>query len=235
MMNAFLIILFGVLGASAETSKLPSKCFFCRCPRNQEPQCGSDGRTYSNPCMLNCAKQRCADMTQGLTARAGACSSNPLLSAVKQAVATGKGPSHGNNLVSFEKLEEKCFNCRCPRITRPQCGSDGRTYGNLCLLNCAKMRCPGQTAGLTARAGECERSEQEQDKTKALEIPGGCFQGCECPKWLDYQCGSDGRTYPNRCLLQCAQRKCPEYYNAGVIVSVTPGRCTRRPSPSIPR
>merc|ERR1712228_162853 len=91
MMNAFLIILFGVLGACAETSKLPSRCFFCRCPRNQEPQCGSDGRTYSNPCMLNCAKQRCADMTQGLTARAGACSTSPLLNAVKQA-ATGNGP-----------------------------------------------------------------------------------------------------------------------------------------------
>ena len=63
-------------------------------------QCGSDGRTYSNTCMLNCAKQRyswslkmillrkiwrCAEMTRGLTAKAGPCSTNPLLNAVKQA------------------------------------------------------------------------------------------------------------------------------------------------------
>ena len=25
------------------------------------------------------------------------------------------------------------------------------------------------------------------DKTEVLELPSVCFQGCECPKWLDYQ------------------------------------------------
>ena len=44
----------------------------------------------------------------------------------------------------------------------PQCGSDGRTYQNLCLLNCAKMRCPEKTAGVTARAGECDQADQKQ-------------------------------------------------------------------------
>jgi len=234
VLSGFLVILVGVLsGAFAQTSRLPSRCFFCRCPRNQDPQCGSDGRTYSNRCILECAKQRCAEMTRGLTARAGACNTNPLLSAVKQAAA-GNRPELGNQLASVEKLDEKCFNCRCSRIKNSQCGSDGRTYQNLCLLNCAKMRCPEQTAGVTARAGECDQSDQKQDKTEVLKLPSGCFQGCECPKWLDYQCGSDGRTYPNQCLLQCAQRKCPDYYSKGVNVSVTPGRCNRR-RPQIPR
>ena len=123
-------------------------------------QCGSDGRTYSNTCMLNCAKQRyswslkmillrkiwrCAEMTRGLTARAGPCSTNPLLNAVKQAgnkkvlfsqrnsiissvksvslkkvSANGNPRNPGDQLIPAEKLEEKCFNCRCTRIKDPQ-------------------------------------------------------------------------------------------------------------------
>ena len=121
-------------------------------------QCGSDGRTYSNTCMLNCAKQRycwslkmillskiwrCAEMTRGLTARAGPCSTNPLLNAVKQAgkksillvkhhllgqvnfslkkvSANGNPRNPGDQLIPAEKLEEKCFNCRCTRVKDPQ-------------------------------------------------------------------------------------------------------------------
>jgi len=224
-LGILVIFILGVLnGASAETARLPSRCFFCRCPRNQDPQCGSDGRTYSNTCMLNCAKQRCAEMTRGLTARAGPCSTNPLLNAVKQA-ANGNPRNPGDQLIPAEKLEEKCFNCRCTRIKDPQCGSDGRTYQNKCLLDCAKMRCPEKTSGVTVKAGECGKSDQKQDKTE-MELPGSCYQDCECPKWLDFQCGSDGRTYPNRCLFQCALRKCPDYFDRGV--TLTPGGCKRR-------
>merc|ERR1712107_177608 len=99
------------------------------------------------------------------------------------------------------------------------------TYQNKCLLNCAKMRCPERTSGVTVKAGECGKSDEKQDKTE-MELPGSCYQDCECPKWLDFQCGSDGRTYPNRCLFQCALRKCPGYFDRGV--TLTPGGCKRR-------
>ena len=87
---------------------------------------------------------RCAEMTRGLTARAGPCSRNPLLNAVKQAgnkkilfrnskipsfksislkkktSANGNPRNPGDQLIPAEKLEEKCFNCRCTRIKDPQ-------------------------------------------------------------------------------------------------------------------
>ena len=81
-------------------------------------------------------------MPRGLTARAGPCATNPLLNAVKQAgkksiilfkrnllgqvnfseknLANGNPRNPGDQLIPAEKLEEKCFNCRCTRIKDPQ-------------------------------------------------------------------------------------------------------------------
>ena len=64
-------------------------------PWAEDSQCGSDGRTYSNPCLLECAKEKCPTLTKGLTlARPGACPDpaaqevarrpNPLLAAVEK-------------------------------------------------------------------------------------------------------------------------------------------------------
>merc|ERR1719447_1061841 len=46
---------------------LPQHCFNCQCPRNFFPKCGSDGLTYQNECMMQCAKKRCPELTKKLS------------------------------------------------------------------------------------------------------------------------------------------------------------------------
>ena len=40
---------------------------------------------------------------------------------------------------------------------------------------------------------------------------------------LDRQCGSDGRSYQNQCMFQCAQEKCPD--KARNVIITRRGRC----------
>merc|ERR1712189_89036 len=57
-----------------EEEELEPECFACRCPRNIDYQCGSDGRDYQNKCLFECAKEKCASKTRNtVIARAGRC------------------------------------------------------------------------------------------------------------------------------------------------------------------
>uniref|UniRef100_A0A6M2E2G1 Putative follistatin-like kazal domain protein n=1 Tax=Xenopsylla cheopis TaxID=163159 RepID=A0A6M2E2G1_XENCH len=48
----FLSVL-AVLAVSLTTSQRPP----CPCPRNLDPVCATNGETFSNPCLFNCAKE----------------------------------------------------------------------------------------------------------------------------------------------------------------------------------
>jgi len=83
--------------------------------------------------------------------------------------------------------------CLCPRIRDPVCGSDGRTYSNKCLLECAQKKNPDLKL---VHKGPCQDDREVK---------------CMCPRKIySPVCGSDGKTYSNNCLLECAQKKNPD-------------------------
>ncbi|KAI5637780.1 kazal-type serine protease inhibitor domain-containing protein [Phthorimaea operculella] len=137
----------------------------CVCPYNYQPICGSDGKTYPNPCSFNCAKAK----THGLEIREyGQCSN--------------------------EKLWTKS-SCICPYDYLPVCGTDGKTYPNLCSYTCAQSINPKLEI---KEKGEC-RDE---------ELRSGSACNSYCPRYSPI-CGSDGITYPNPCIFDCAQNGNP--------------------------
>lgn len=58
-----------LLSTSTATERDP-----CFCPRNLDPVCGTDGRTYDNPCMFKCESVSPRGRSLGLgIARTGRC------------------------------------------------------------------------------------------------------------------------------------------------------------------
>ncbi|XP_059142362.1 four-domain proteases inhibitor-like [Physella acuta] len=107
--------------------------------------------------------------------------------------------------VCFALADDDDDDCRkpCPRNYSPVCGSDGKTYSNLCeLLN-----------------ANCDR---EKGRKITAVFNGECIKRCysgevkrECPVSACYLllnpiCGSDGKTYDNDCVLDGANCGLPD-------------------------
>ncbi|XP_078339118.1 agrin-like isoform X9 [Crassostrea virginica] len=116
-------------------------------------------------------------------------------------------PFHAHCIVKEEKAYCECVE-NCSTDEQFVCGTDDATYRNLCHLK--KASCEERRRINQAYPGKCLKSNLCKDLTcpapKVCVIdpgtgrPGcGCVQACE--DRMAQVCGTDGRQYSNRCML----------------------------------
>ncbi|XP_049876398.1 serine protease inhibitor dipetalogastin-like [Pectinophora gossypiella] len=171
----------------------------CACTRELNEMCGTDGFTYSNPCLLRCAIKTFHDVE---LSHKGRCSDHSKVA---------RKPRHVRNQINTEirNPREPKLNCACTRELNEMCGTDGFTYSNPCLLRCAiktfhdvelshKGRCSDHS-----KVARKPRHVRNQINTE-IRNPREPKLNCACTRELNEMCGTDGFTYSNPCLLRCA-------------------------------
>lgn len=184
----------------------------CVCARNLNPVCGSDGITYSNVCKLDCEKYT---VNSSLTKVSDGPCPGFLDPAYPVCICTmDYKPVCGTDGITYpnscalrcklprnSRLEtahdgacESVPLCICPDNLDEVCGSDGKTYANTCLLKCAAET---DSSLSVAHSGKC-------DSVKVVDVVIPTPPLCTCARNFRPVCGSDGKTYGNDCLLNCA-------------------------------
>ncbi|XP_041328624.1 agrin-like, partial [Pyrgilauda ruficollis] len=156
-----------------------------QCQGRYDPVCGTDQRTYGNPCELHamaCLLQRDIGLRH-------------------------KGPCERCGKCQFGAIcEAESGRCVCPTecvpSAQPVCGTDGNTYGSECELHV--RACTQQKNILVAAQGHCKSCG-----SSVCSFGSRCVGGqCLCPRCERQPpapvCGTDGVTYHSPCELQGA-------------------------------
>lgn len=206
--------------------RCPSVCFDV-----YEPVCGTDGKTYSNRCYLGVAN--CQSNGKIALDYTGRCEAKPTCA---QYCPEYYSPVCGSNNVTYDnkcflsmygcqkgmnltiQYHGKCMNQECPRngcpeYYRPICGADSKTYDNECFLRQANCN-RAQKVGWFLEGKCLAKRSAAAAASAASACPSICFAV------YSPVCGSDGKTYSNRCKL--GLRSCQTGRDIRVVSA---GRC----------
>ncbi|KAK4289514.1 hypothetical protein Pmani_037520 [Petrolisthes manimaculis] len=165
------------------------------CPKSCEdsfrPVCGSDSTVYRNECHLRLAA--CKDDTIKKV-NDGPCVRRETTSSSSSSSTSSSSSSSGTRRPS--PSPSPCKE-QCTKIFIPLCGSDGKSYNNLCIMEYESCRerhlNPNADPITVAHEGLCEDPKSDRPCQRT------------CSSTFDPVCGTDDNTYHNKCEMDVAK------------------------------
>lgn len=154
----------------------------CRkvCEETMKPVCLNGKKLFTNKCMMDIV----------------VCQEHLVVESITEPHCNDKAKSDKSSSKKDgddAKQDKQCSSQGCPRTDEPVCGSNKVTYHNKCILE--KINCEQKVNIIVVHQGPC-KGEQQPTALKACSAT--------CTRELMLMCGTDGKTYNNKCLLEAA-------------------------------